>query len=86
MAWGVGVLVAPTVPFLSFIVVVATVVAVADDPALAILSGPLAWLVIGGLLASLGSGRILRGIGVGLVAGAVATLVLTLLAILGGLR
>lgn len=87
VAWGAAVLVAPAVPLLSLLVLLATIAAVPDDRVeLQILPAPLPWLLLGGVLAWLGSGRILRGIGVGLLAGAAATFVLAAIAAYGSWR
>lgn len=85
VAWGIAILIAPAVPLLSILVVVALVVVLpGDDNALPVALSPTPWLVVGLLVARPSSGRIPRGVGVGLVAGSVASLVLAVVAGYGG--
>ncbi|MDN5856562.1 MAG: hypothetical protein L0K86_27750 [Actinomycetia bacterium] len=86
VAWGAAVLAAPGVPFLSFLVLL-VVLGVDSDAQVEsrILLAPVPWLVLGGGLACLAY-RIPRGIGLGLIGGAVASLVLALATVHGGWR
>lgn len=85
IAWGVAVLVAPTVPLLSFFALLFLLAMFpGDDNELPVVLSPVLWLVVGGLVAALGAGRISRGVGFGLLGGSVASLVLAVVAAYGG--
>lgn len=87
IAWGTAVLVAPAVPLLSvFVLLVLIAVTPGGDNRLPTVFSPVLWLVVGALMAWQGSGRVSRGVGVGLLGGAVASLVLAVVASYGGWR
>lgn len=86
IAWGVSVLVAPAVPLLSYLSFLLIAGLVLDDRAgLGLVLAPLPWIVLGAGLA-VTRGRRLRGLGLGLAAGGLTCLVLTLILAQGGWR
>lgn len=86
IAWGAAVLTAPGVPLLCLLTLL-LVLGVDPDASVEsrILLAPLPWLVSGGALACV-AGRIPRGIGLGLVGGALASLLVAGMVVHGGWR
>ena len=87
VAWGVAVLVAPAVPLLSTIVLLCILAVTSKDvDGLLLFVAPLPWLLVGCVLTWIGPGRVSRGVGLGLIAGTLASLVVASVAAAGDWR
>jgi len=84
VAWGAAVLTAPCVPLLSTLTLLLALGTERDAAVESrIILAPVPWLAVGGVLLCVAS-RIPRGIGLGLLGGSAASLVLALAAVHGG--
>lgn len=78
---------APVVPLLAFFALLLLIAVIPEGwNDLRLVLSPLPWLVVGLLMAGLTSGRVSRGVGVGLLGGALTSLVLAVIASYGGWR
>lgn len=83
VSWGTAVLIVPTVPLLSFFVLM-ILGGMENHENLRTVLSPTPWLVAGSLSARFASHRVTRGVGVGLAAGAVTSILLAAMATSGG--